>query len=157
MTRTFTIAPVRKSITVEAPLAKAFDVFTVGMDRWWPKEHSIGATPVKQTIIEPKLGGRWRSIHEDGSETVTGRMLVWDKPNRIVFSWEINAQWKPDTTIDCEVEVRFTAETPTRTRVDLEHRKFEAIGEEGGNAMRNGVDNGWPGILELFKNSVESN
>jgi uncharacterized protein YndB with AHSA1/START domain len=157
MTKTIQIAPVTKTITVNAAQARAFDVFTNGLDRWWPKTHGIGNTPIVRSIIEPRLGGRWFTQHEDGSETVTGRMLVWEPPSRIVFSWDINAQWKPDTTVGSEVEVRFVAEGPARTRVELEHRKFEAMGEEDGTKMRNGVDSGWPGILELFKAQAETN
>jgi uncharacterized protein YndB with AHSA1/START domain len=156
MSKTIQIAPVIKSIIVNAAQARAFDVFTNGLDRWWPKAHSIGEAPIKRSIIEPRLGGRWFTQHEDGSEAVIGRMLVWEPPGRIVFSWDINAQWKPDTTVGSEVEVRFVAESPTRTRVELEHRKFESLGEEDGTRMRSGVDGGWPGILELFKAQAEA-
>ena len=156
MTKTIQIAPVVKKITVNAAQARAFDVFTNGLDRWWPKTHNLGTAPITRSIIEPRLGGRWFTQHEDGSACVTGRMLVWEPPSRIVFSWDINARWKPDTTVGSEVEVRFVAEGPARTRVELEHRKFEAMGEEDGTKMRNGVDGGWPGILELFKTQAET-
>lgn len=157
--KTITIAPVRKTVIVEAPQAHAFDVFTAGIDRWWPKDHHIGATPVVKEVIEARAGGRWYATHEDGSENTTGRMLVWDPPKRIVFSWEINGQWKPETNpgFASEVEVRFIAETPTRTRVELEHRNFERMPDvDGAKGMREGVDKGWPGILELFRGLAES-
>jgi uncharacterized protein YndB with AHSA1/START domain len=155
MTKTIIIAPVRKTITVKAPQAKAFDVFTGGLDRWWPKGHGIGATPLVQSIIEPRLGGRWYTTHQDGSQEVVGRMRVWEPPSRIVFSWEINANWKSDSKIASEVEVRFIAENATTTRVELEHRDFEVMGQENGEKMRSGVDGGWPGILDLFKAEAE--
>jgi uncharacterized protein YndB with AHSA1/START domain len=156
MTKTITIAPVKKSVVVEAGQAHAFDVFTSGIDRWWPKEHHIGSTPVVKETIEPRQGGRWVTLHEDGSETVNGRMLVWDPPKRIVFSWEISGKWKPEPNLDIvsEVEVRFIADGASRTRVELEHRKFERM-TEGGEAMRDGVDKGWPGILEDFRKAAE--
>src|SRR5665213_2590980 len=141
MSRTVTIAPVRKSLTVKAPQARAFEVFTAGIDRWWPKMHSIGTTALVQSVIEPFQGGRWYSKHEDGSEAVVGHVLVWEPPSRAVFSWEINASWKPDSTVASEVDVRFIAEGPGATRVELEHRKFEALGETDGEKMRSGVDN----------------
>ncbi|HEX4301986.1 MAG TPA: SRPBCC family protein [Rhizomicrobium sp.] len=156
MTKSFSIAPVRKTLTVNAAQAHAFDVFTKGIDRWWPPEHRLAESPVKQQVIEPHVGGRWYTIHQDGSETLTGIMLAWEPPDRFVFSWNINAQWKPDTTVGSEVEVRFIAESPSVTRVELEHRKFESLGEEGGTRMRNGVDGGWPGILDLFKKEAEA-
>jgi uncharacterized protein YndB with AHSA1/START domain len=155
--KTITIAPVKKSVTVEVSQAHAFDVFTAGIDRWWPKEHHIGTTPAVKETIEPRQGGRWVTLHEDGKETVNGAMLVWDPPRRIVFSWQINGQWKPEANLEIvsEVEVRFIAEGASRTRVELEHRNFERM-TEGGKEMRDGVDNGWPGILEQFRKAAES-
>ena len=96
---TITIAPVKKSLVVKASQAKAFDVFTAGLDRWWPKQHSLGETPLKMSTIEPRKGGRWYSTHQDGTEVVVGHMLVWEPPSRIVFSWEINAEWKSDASV----------------------------------------------------------
>jgi uncharacterized protein YndB with AHSA1/START domain len=156
--KTITIAPVRKTVTVEVGQQHAFEVFTAGVDRWWPKDHHIGATPVVKETIEEWKGGRWRTLHEDGTESINGTMLVWDPPKRIVFSWEINGQWKhePDAAICSEVEVRFIAETPARTRVELEHRNFERMPDiEGAKGMRDGVDNGWPGIMESFRKTAE--
>jgi uncharacterized protein YndB with AHSA1/START domain len=153
---TLKIAPVNKFIVVNVPQATAFEVFTNRLDAWWPKGHNIGEAPLVQSIIEPRLGGRWYSKHEDGSETVTGMMKVWEPPQRIVFSWAVNAEWKPDATAGSVVEVRFIAEGASKTRVELEHREFESLGEEGGTRMRNGVDGGWPGLLKGFKQAAEA-
>ncbi|HEY1709054.1 MAG TPA: SRPBCC family protein [Rhizomicrobium sp.] len=156
MTKTITIAPVRKTLTVNATQAHAFTVFTGGIDRWWPKTHQLGKAPLARTVIEPRQGGRWYTIHEDGEEITVGHMLVWDEPNRIVFSWEIDSEWKPDAKVASEVEVRFTAEGTNVTRVELEHRKFEVLGEAGGEKMRSDVGGGWPRILDLFKQEAEA-
>ncbi|HVY90933.1 MAG TPA: SRPBCC family protein [Hyphomonadaceae bacterium] len=155
--KTITIAPVKKTITVEAAQAHAFEVFVSRIDLWWPKQHHIGDSPVVEQVMEPRLGGRWYTRHESGSESLTGHFTVWDPPKRIVFSWEINSQWKHEDNLalTSEVEVRFIAEGASRTRVELEHRNFERMGEEG-RAMRDGVDNGWPGILDLFKAAAEA-
>jgi uncharacterized protein YndB with AHSA1/START domain len=155
MTRTIVIAPVRKSVLVNVPRQKAFDVFTGGVDRWWPKTHGIGSSRLVEVIIEPYRGGRWFGRHEDGSEVSNGHVLAWEPPGRVVFSWEINSQWKPDTSVASEVEVRFIAEGAA-TRVELEHRKFEVLGQEGGEKMRKDVDGGWTGILDLFKKTAET-
>lgn len=155
MTKAFAIAPVRKTLVVNAPQAHAFEVFTSRLDSWWPKQHGIGKTPIKQSFIEPRVGGRWYTTHEDGSEIVIGQMRAWEPPNRIVFSWEIGADWKRDPTVASEVEIIFIAETARTTRVQLEHRNFEALGAEGGEKMRGSVDGGWPGLLELFKKMAE--
>ena len=155
MSKTIAIAPVHKTLVVNAAQAHAFEVFINGIDRWWPKTHGIGSAPIKKQIIEPRQGGRWYSTHEDGSEATSGHVQVWDPPHRVVFSWEISAQWKPDPKVASEVEVRFIADGASRTRVELEHRKFEALGETGGATMRGAVDGGWPGILDLFKAEAE--
>jgi uncharacterized protein YndB with AHSA1/START domain len=151
MTRTIEIAPVRKTILVEATPEGAFAVFTAGIDRWWPKSHGIGATPLRESIIEPFEGGRWYTRHENGSEVVVGHVRVWEPGRRFVVTWEISADWKPDPrpAFTSEVEVRFAAETGGRTRVELEHRNFERMGAAG-ETMRKEVDGGWPAVLDLF-------
>ena len=156
MTSTITIAPVRKSIRVNANQAHAFDVFTAGLGRWWPRTHSIGKAPLKMSVLEPRLGGRWYELSEDGSQANVGKILVWEPPQRFVVSWDLNSQWKPDTTVSSEVEVKFIADGPHATLVELEHRKFEQMGEEAGASMRKDVDGGWPGMLEHFKREAEA-
>jgi uncharacterized protein YndB with AHSA1/START domain len=156
MTATVTIAPVRKSIRVNASQARAFDVFTSGLGRWWPRDHGIGKLPLKSAVMETRLGGRWYEVAQDGSQTNVGKIIVWDPPKRFVMTWDINSQWKPDTTVSSEVEVRFIADGANATRVELEHHKFEQMGAEAGESMRKDVDGGWPGLLEKFKQHAEA-
>ncbi len=155
-TRTITIAPVRKSIRVKASQAHAFEVFTSGLGRWWPRTHSIGSSPVKTVVMETRLGGRWYQLGEDGSQADVGKILVWEPPHRFVVSWDINSQWKADLTVSSEVEVRFRADGPDATLVELEHRKFEQMGEEAGEKMRKDVDGGWPRKLEHFRTEAQA-
>ena len=150
-----TIAPVRKSLLVRASQAHAFDVFTAGLDRWWPKAHHIGPSEPKQVMLEPKVGGRWFERAADGTETAVGHVLIWEPPQRFAISWEINGEWQSDPRLGSEVEVRFIVEGENSTRVELEHRLFERMGAEGGTKMHDSVERGWPGILELFKQEVE--
>ncbi|MDB6086075.1 MAG: hypothetical protein JWN43_3956 [Gammaproteobacteria bacterium] len=152
MNRTISIAPVRKTLIVHATPARAFDVFTAGIDRWWPKSKGIGAAPIRESIIEPFVGGRWYTKCEDGTEVVVGHVSVWQPPERLVVSWEISATWKPDprAAFTSEVEVRFIADMSGHTRVELEHRNFERMGIVDGETMRNSVDGGWPTILDLY-------
>jgi Activator of Hsp90 ATPase homolog 1-like protein len=154
--QTIRIAPVRKTIVVQATPERAFEVFTAGIDRWWPKSHGIGTAALLESIIEPRVGGRWYTKHEDGTEAVVGHVEVWQPPERFVVSWEISAAWKPDARVALasKVEVRFVAEAADRTRVELEHRDFERMGMPDGETMRKNVDGGWPGLLELFAKEV---
>jgi uncharacterized protein YndB with AHSA1/START domain len=150
MTVTVKIAPVIKSIRVNATQAHAFEVFTSGLDRWWPRDHGIGKKPMKAAVMETRLGGRWYELAEDGSQATVGKIIVWEPPRRFVMTWDINSQWKPDATVRSEVEVRFILDGANATRVELEHRKFEQMGAEAGESMRKDVDRGWPGMLERF-------
>ena len=156
MTAAIKIAPVRKSIRVNAEPARAFEVFTAGLGRWWPRDKGIGKLPMKSAVMETRLGGRWYELADDGTQTNVGRIIVWEPPQRFVITWDINSKWKPDTTISSEVEVKFIPDGINRTRVELEHRKFEQMGAEQGETMREHVDSGWPGMLERFKAEIEA-
>jgi len=148
-------APVRRSIFVKASPEHAFKVFTSGFDRWWPKTHSVGAAPQKAALIEPRAGGRWYEVGEDGSETQWGMVMIWEPPRRLVLVWSVDADWKCDPELHTEVEVRFTPEGDG-VRVDLEHRNLEAFGPRA-EEVRAKIDNpnGWGGLLKMFAANAE--
>jgi len=150
-------APVVKSITVEAPIGHAFEFFTNGIGTWWPTSHSIGASALKTAVIEPKAGGRWYEIGEDGSECQWGDVLAWDAPNRVVLAWRIGLDWRYDPNLLTEVEVTFTALDHKTTRVDLEHRLLENMGDKA-DAARETFDSpgGWPGLLAGYAAKVQA-
>jgi uncharacterized protein YndB with AHSA1/START domain len=151
-------SPVRKTVTVRVSPERAFEVFTAGFDSWWPRSHHIGKSPMKKAVIEGHVGGRCFSLQEDGEECPWGQVTAWEPPRRFVMAWMISAQWQyePDLEKSSEVEVSFTAQADGSTRVDLEHRGFERMGE-GGEAMRNGVnaEGGWGSLLTLFTAEAE--
>ena len=147
------ITPVRTSVTVECDVATAFDVFTAGIDSWWPRTHHIGKAPLQETVIETKLHGRVYGKCVDGSECDWATVMEWEPPQRFVLAWQISPDWKyePDLAKASEVDVRFTALEGGHTRVDLEHRHFERHGL-GAQTLRAkvGDPNGWSGLLRLF-------
>ena len=146
------VEPIRKQLTVEAPQERAFRVFTERFDAWWPRSHSIGGAPMKQAILEQKTGGRWYERAEDGKECDWGKVLVWDPPRRVVVSWQITNDWKYDPTLVTEVEVTFTPDGPTRTRVELEHRDLERYGAAAEEARKVlASPGGWPGLLDMYR------
>jgi uncharacterized protein YndB with AHSA1/START domain len=155
MNETSVIAPVRKTISVKAPVAHAFEVFTSGLTRWWPFNYGVGKKPIQKVLMEPRLGGRWLEIAEDGTETPVATITHWQPPHRLVMLWQVNAQWKPDPSMRSEVDVRFIAEGTETTRVELLHHKFETMGAEAGASMRKDVDGGWPGLIERFAQEAE--
>lgn len=147
---TISPAPVRKSLRVAAPPDRAFEVFTAGLSRWWPATHSIGKAPLAAAVMEPRAGGRWFERGADGSECDWGRVLVWEPPSRLVLAWQIDAAWRFDPDLVTEVEVRFIPEGDG-TRVELEHRHLERMGETA-EAARAALDSpgGWGGLLEGY-------
>ena len=143
-------APVRKSIFVNASPEMAFDVFTVGMGRWWPKSHKLGEAELDTQIIEPKEGGRWFQRNLDGSTCEIGRVEAWEPPSRVLLIWQLNAQWEFDRSLETEVEVTFTPEA-SGTRVELEHRNLERLGDTA-EGFREAIDSsgGWGALLALY-------
>ena len=153
-----TVAPVRKSITVQATVERAFRVFTEEFDSWWPRSHHIGKSPMKRAIVEGRPGGRCYTEQENGTDCDWGTVVVWEPPHRFVMAWQITGQWQfePDLAKSSEVEVRFTRQPDGATRVDLEHRDLHRHGADA-NTVRTAVDspNGWGGLLDLFAARVQ--
>ena len=156
MSQVVAIAPVRKSVRVNAPPERAFTVFTAGMARWWLKSHSINPTksPFRDIVMEPRPGGRWFERGEDGSECDWGRVLAWEPPGRVLLTWQIDASWQFDAGLVTELEIRFTAEAGGTT-VTLEHRHLERMGETA-ETIRQQLDSGWPKLLESMATSAAS-
>jgi uncharacterized protein YndB with AHSA1/START domain len=159
MTTQSTAAPARTSIVVEAPIARAFEVFTADIGSWWPPSHHILEGELAEMVFEPRVGGHVYDRATDGSECRWARVLAYEPPDRVVFSWDINLQWQIETDPErtSEVEVRFIAENATRTRVELEHRHIERHGD-GWESMRASVGSpdGWAGGLEAFAGRLMS-
>ncbi len=144
---------VRKQVVVEATPDQAFKLFTERFGDFKPPEHNLLQAPYAETVFEPRVGGTIYDRAVDGSECHWARVLVYEPPARVVFSWDIGPQWQlePDHENTSEVEVRFIAETPARTRVELEHRNIDRHGP-GWPAITDGVDgdDGWPLYLARY-------
>jgi uncharacterized protein YndB with AHSA1/START domain len=144
---------VRHEIVVNAPIERAFSVFTEGFGSFKPAEHNLLSVDIAETVFEPRAGGRLYDRGIDGSECNWARVLAYEPPNRVVISWDIDPRWQIETDLEktSEVEIRFTAETPERTRVELDDRNLDRH-LEGWEAVREGVDSegGWPLYLQRF-------
>ena len=132
---------IRKQLTVEAPLDRAFRVFTANMGAWWPKDHHIGKAALKDCVIE------------DGSECEWGKVLEWEPPRRLVLAWQLDEGFKYDPKLVTEVEVTFTLLGPMLTRVDFEHRNLERFGEAA-ERLRGAMGTGWGQILESYRHTA---
>ena len=144
---------VRTQIVVDAPIDRAFAVFTEQFDRIKPREHNLLGGEIAETVFEPRENGRIYDRGVDGSECHWARVLAFEPPSRVIFSWDISPRWQLETDLEktSEVEVRFVAETPERTRVELEHRNLDRHGD-GWEGARDGVasDGGWPLYLQRY-------
>jgi uncharacterized protein YndB with AHSA1/START domain len=141
---------VKHTLSVDAPLERAFAVFTEGFGRWWPATHHIGKSELVDAVIEPRSGGRWYERNADGSECDWGHVIAWEPPQRVLLAWQLDADWRYDPELITEVEVRFEADGE-RTRVTFEHRHLERMGERA-EEVRRAVDSpdGWHGILARY-------
>jgi uncharacterized protein YndB with AHSA1/START domain len=150
---------VRTEIVVDAPIERAFRVFVEDFDRIKPREHNLLAVDIAETVFEPRVGGHIYDRGVDGSECRWARVLAYEPPDRIVFSWDISPYWQPETDLEktSEVEVRFIAETPERTRLELEHRNIDRHGD-GWEGARDGVGapDGWPLYLQRYAEHINS-
>jgi uncharacterized protein YndB with AHSA1/START domain len=148
---------VRHVIVVDAPIERAFSVFTQGFGSFKPPEHNMLSVDIAETVFELREGGHVYDKGIDGSECRWARVLSYDPPNRVVISWDISPQWQIETdpAKTSEVEVRFIAEAPNRTRVELEHRNIDRHGN-GWESVREGVDaeGGWPLYLKRYADVV---
>jgi len=145
--------------TVALPLDKAFTFFTGSFGGWWPPDYHIGEVPMAGGVLEPRVGGRWYETGTDGTECDWGRVLIWEPPNRVVVTWQINGMWQFDDDPDhaSEIDVRFTADGADQTIVELEHRHLERL--IAGQAIHDaiGEGGGWVAVLEAFAKAAEAN
>jgi uncharacterized protein YndB with AHSA1/START domain len=144
---------VRTSIVVDAPVERAFRVFTEDFGRFKPPEHNLLGVAIAETVFESRVGGHLYDRGVDGSECRWARVLAYEPPDRVVISWDISPHWQIETDLakTSEVEVRFIRESADRTRVELEHRSLERHGD-GWEGVREGVagDEGWPLYLQRY-------
>ena len=145
------LAPVVKSVVVKLLIQAAFRLFTEEMHTWWPLvTHSVGGEQAEGCFLEGWVGGRIFEQDKDGSESEWGRVLVWEPPHRLVFTFY------PGRTPDSsqEVEVAFLPEE-NGTRLTLTHRGWERLGDLAA-VRRLGYDRGWEIVLGEYIDRANS-
>jgi uncharacterized protein YndB with AHSA1/START domain len=156
MTTMIRPAPVRKSVHVAVSPEQAFDVFANGIGRWWPKSHHICKAELDLVVLEPNAGGRWYELAVDGSQCEVGKVLEWDPPRRLLLAWQLRHDFTYDPDLITEVEVTF-APDGDGTRVNLEHRNLERLGDHA-ESLRESIDspNGWGLLLQLYSEAANN-
>jgi uncharacterized protein YndB with AHSA1/START domain len=145
--------------TVALPVDKAFAFFTDSFGSWWPAAYHIGQTDMADVVLEPREGGRWYERGVDGSECDWGRVLAWEPPYRLVVTWQVNGHWQfdDDPAHASEIEVRFTADGPEQTTVELEHRHLDRL--IAGQAIHDTIQvsgGGWTAVLQAYAQTAEA-
>jgi uncharacterized protein YndB with AHSA1/START domain len=151
------IPPIQGKTTVEVDQRRAFEAFTASINSWWPHQYHIGAVEVAEVVLEPRVGGRWYERGVDDSECDWGRVLAWEPPNRVLFTWQINGNWQfdPDPAHASEIEARFRPDGPDQTTVEVEHRHLERL--VGGESVYGAIEHGgggWVALLAAFAASL---
>lgn len=153
MTSDASSTDVLRSVVVPVPPERAFATFTERVGDFKPPEHNLLGVPIAETVLEPRVGGHIVDRGADGSECRWATILVFDPPERLVFSWNIGPTWQleVDAANASEVEVRFVAEDGDRTRVELHHRHIDRHGP-GWESLRDGIadEQGWPLYLARY-------
>lgn len=140
--------PVVKKREIGVSADRAFEHFTRGIAQWWPlATHSLGGEKARTVVLEARQGGRIYEIDGHGNERDWGQVSECIPGERIVFSWVLE---RPD--LATEVEVRFEALGPDRSRIELIHRGWDT--RPDGAQWRANYDQGWEGIVELFVGSA---
>jgi uncharacterized protein YndB with AHSA1/START domain len=140
------VDPVRVEARVRRSIDDAFDLFTRDVGAWWPLDRaSFGGDRALEVHFEPYVGGRFYERYTDGEEHTAGRVLRWDPPNCVAFTWQ-HDEWPAPT----EVDVRFVVEAALVTRVELEHRAWNRLGDRAAQ-MREMYNNGWPTVIGCFE------
>jgi activator of Hsp90 ATPase-like protein len=140
------VQAVRKILAVACSPERAFEVFTREIGSWWPLgQYSIGGDKITEVVFEEHVGGRIFERHSDGGEGEWGRLLEWEPPRSFTMSWYPGH----DSSEATELQVRF-APDGDGTRVELEHRGWEARGAQAAEA-RTSYNNGWDTVLGYFQ------
>ena len=141
---------VRREIVVGVRPDRAFEIFTADMTSWWPPAHHIGSAPIAEVVVEPRVGGRWFTRHQDGTATSTGFVTVWDPPARLVVTWQIGADWSYHPDLVTTVEVRFEPDGDDRTRVSIRH-DLAAYGADAATMKKTFEEPGaWSATLRAY-------
>ncbi len=141
-------APLRITFDVDCPPQHAFTVWTSQIGTWWPRDHTLTGDP-DDIVLESGAGGRIYERSSAGVRHEWGRVTVWEPPRRLAYLWHLGRD-RADAT---EVEIHFVDEGGERTRVEIEHRGWERLGDMA-DTLRDQNRGGWDSLLPHFAAAV---
>ncbi len=139
------IEPLRLSFEVSCPAEHAFRTWTERISTWWPKSHTVSGDAGLAVVLEGRPGGRIFERTPSGQEIDWGEVVEWEPPLRLTYWWHIRRD-REDAT---EVAINFVNVAGDRTRIDIEHRGWDRLGERG-QSWRDANQAGWDGLLPHF-------
>ena len=140
--------PIVVEFSVSATPDRAFRVWTEECARWWPTSHCMSGQPGFAVVFEPRSGGRIYEVGIDGTQHDWGKVVVWDPPGRLRYSWHIFLDPDRATTVD----VTFVAKQG-QTLVRLENSGFEVFGEGAGERAGR-VGSAWTAITGEYTTAI---
>lgn len=148
---------VRHSVQVPKSVEETFGLFVDTLDEWWPAAYTWSQDVLQEMVIEPEVNGRCYERGPHGFTCDWGRVLIWQPPHHLQFTWQISPRREPvpNPAKASEVDIHFEADGPNQTQVVLEHRHFDRHGE-GSEKYQEMMDSpqGWPYILRQFETAV---
>ncbi len=150
------ITPIRITHRVAVRPEDAFSTFVDRLQAWWPPSATWSGDVLETVAIEPRLGGFCHERGPHGLRLDWGRVVAWEPPHRLAFSWQIafDRTPEPNPARASQVELTF-APDGDGTRVTLTHDGFARHGADG-QAYRDAMasDAGWPTILGRYRAAI---
>ncbi|HUB39704.1 MAG TPA: SRPBCC family protein [Streptosporangiaceae bacterium] len=142
-------SPLRITFDVACPPEHAFAMWTSRIGTWWPADHTVSGHRDLTVVLESGVGGRIYERTADGTEHDWGVVTIWEPPKRLAYLWHLGS----DRSQATDVDIRFVARGPGDTRIEIEHRGWERLGEEAGR-RRDGNRMGWEAVLPHFAAAI---
>jgi uncharacterized protein YndB with AHSA1/START domain len=148
--------PIRQATLVRRDVTHTFTSFVTTIGRWWPLRPMSAGPDRVDVVFEERLGGSVYERWDDDSTVRWGEVIAWEPPRKFVMTWCM-------TRATTEVELRFKPLGPALTRVEVEHRGWEALSGTdlaqecalpGGGYLGGSYSVGWAMILERFQEST---
>ncbi len=138
--------PIRLTVEVGCPPAVAFAVWTEGIARWWPADHTATGAEDVSVVLEGGVGGRIFERTPGGVEHDWGEVTIWEPPDRLGYLWHLRRD-RSDAT---DVEIRFVeVDAGARSRVEIEHRGWQRLGADA-ETWRDRNHAGWSSLLPHY-------